>query len=136
MKRLRSNATALIVRRKIMLATVIVVALGGCGKSADEKRAEMVKCSGFSMGLINLRPGSPLASSVDSALAAQGITANDTFPMGAAGQKYANTMDPAKASGLAREGSAAAAAFINKNDAGGIAGFLKDCVAAYKDLGG
>jgi hypothetical protein len=96
----------------------------------------MVRCSGFSLALINLRPGSPLERSTEAAVEKAGITAGDTMPLGAAGQKYANAMDPAKVTRLAQEGSSVATGFIQKNDANGIADYLKGCVATYKDLGG
>jgi hypothetical protein len=122
-------------QKLIPTAALVAFLLAGCGKSADAKREDIVRCSGFSLALINLRPGSPLERSTEAALEKAGITAGDTMPLGAAAQKYANAMDPAKVTRLAQEGSAAATGFIQKNDANGIADYLKGCVAAYKDLG-
>lgn len=122
-------------RFSYVMAGLAVVALAGCGKSVDAKREDIVRCSGFSLALLNVRPGSPLAVSTDAALSKDGISARDTLPLGGAAQTYASQMDPAKVTRLAQEGSAAAMNLINKNDAGGIADYLKGCVATYKDLG-
>lgn len=122
------------IHRHVIFAALTAIALTGC-KSADEKREDLVKCFGFSLGLTNASPTSPLVKATDAALNREGITGNDTMPMGAAAQRYSSAMNPAKAYRLSREGSATAADLIRKNDADGIAGFLKDCVATYKDLG-
>jgi hypothetical protein len=117
------------------LAALAILALAGCGKSVDAKREDIIKCSAFSMGLINVPPGSPLLSSVEASLTKDGITGAQTFSMGNAAQKYASTMDPAKVTRLAQEGSSAAADLVRNKDANGIADYLKGCVSTYKDLG-
>jgi hypothetical protein len=122
-------------RFSCVVVALAIVALVGCGPSADAKREDIVRCSGFSLALLNVRPGSPLEVSTDAALSKDGISARDTLPLGGAAQTYASQMDPAKVTRLAQEGSASAMGLINKNDAGGIADYLKDCVATYKDLG-
>lgn len=119
--------------RMVAVATV-TLALSSC-KSADAKREDIVRCSGFSLALINLRPGSPLEQSTEAALAKLGITANDTIPLGGAAQKYASAMDPARVTRLSQEGASTATGLIQKNDASGIADYLNGCVATYKDLG-
>jgi hypothetical protein len=116
-------------------AALTVLALAGCGKSADAKREDIVRCSGFSLALLNVTPGSPLEVSAEAALTKDGISARDTLPLGSAGQTYASQMDPAKVTRLAQEGSASAMDLIHKNDADGIADYLKGCVSTYKDLG-
>jgi hypothetical protein len=122
-------------RLSYVMVALAIAALAGCGESADAKREDIVRCSGFSLTLLNVRPGSPLEVSTEAALSTDGISARDTFPLGGAGQTYANQMDPAKVTRLAQEGSAAAMNLINKNDAGGIADYLKGCVSTFKDLG-
>lgn len=135
MQHLRSKSAVLKARPHIMLAAGIALLLAGCGKSADAKREDIVRCSGFSLALINLRPGSPLEQSTEAALAKLGITANDTIPLGGAAQKYASAMDPARVTRLSQEGASIATGLIQKNDASGIADYLNGCVATYKDLG-
>jgi hypothetical protein len=117
------------------LVAVTFVALAGCGKSADTKREDIVRCGGFSLTLIKIQPGSPLESATESALTKGGISANDTLPLGGAAQTYAATMDPAKVSRLSQEGSSSASDLIRTKDANGIVDYLKSCVATYKDLG-
>jgi hypothetical protein len=119
----------------IAAAAATGIALSGCGKSVDAKREDIVKCSGFSLALINITPGSPLYSTVEAKLANDGISSGDTFSIGNAAQKYSSTMDPAKVTQLTQEGASAALGFIRNNDANGIADFVKGCVATYKDLG-
>lgn len=128
----RSCSAAFFARRYALLAAVTALALTGC-RWGDDKREDIVKCSGFTMGL--MMSGSTLTPAMQAALTKAGITPGDTLPLAGAAQKYASTMEPAKVTRLAQEGSASATDFLRKKDAEGIAGYLKDCVATYKDLG-
>lgn len=132
MQHSHSNPTTFAIRPRTMLAVAIMFALAGC-KSTEDKREDIVRCSGFIMGLI--MSGAPVSSATEAALARDGVTGQDTLPLGEAARQYASTMEPAKVSRLAQEGSASAAALARNNDANGIADYLKSCVATYKDLG-
>lgn len=128
----RSSHAAFVTLRYILVAGVTALALVGC-RSADDKREDMVKCSGFTVGL--MMSGSTITPAMQAALSKEGITPGDTLPLAAAAQKYASTMEPAKVTRLAQEGSASATDLLRRNDADGIADYLKSCVATYKDLG-
>lgn len=132
MQHFRVKAAPFPARRHMVLATVIALALVGC-ESTDAKREDIVKCSGFIRGL--MASGASVSSAMEAALAKDGITPKDTYPLAAAPQKYATKMDAAKVVRLAQEGSSAAMGFIRENDANGIADYLKACVATYKELG-
>ncbi len=119
---------------RTVAVAAVALALSSC-KSVDAKREDIVRCTGFSLALINLRSGSPLEQSTEAALAKLGITANDTIPLGGAAQKYASAMEPARVTRLSQEGASIATGLIQKNDASGIADYLNGCVATYKDLG-
>jgi hypothetical protein len=116
--------------------TTIAVALSGCGKSADAKREDIVRCSGFSLSIMmNIKSGSSLEKAAEAALAKDGITVNDTMAVGNAAQQYAAKMDPAKVARLSQEGASSAAELLRSNNANGVAGFMKDCVSTFKELG-
>lgn len=117
--------------RTVALAAVALV-LSSC-KSADAKREDIIRCYGFSLGLFTIQL--PVIAQANALLTKQGITGADTVPLGQAAQRYATSMDPAKASRLSKEGRDAASDFIRKNDAQGIASYIKGCVDTYKDLG-
>lgn len=111
---------------------VLAIALSSC-KSADAEREDIIRCYGFSLGLFTIQL--PVIAQANALLTKDGITGADTVPLGQAAQSYAASMDAAKASRLAKEGRDAASDLIRKNDAQGIADYLKRCVETYKDLG-
>jgi hypothetical protein len=122
--------------RLIAAAAAMSIALTGCGKSADAKREDIVKCSGFSLSIMmNMKSGSSLEKAAEAALAKDGITVSDTMAVGNAAQQYAAKMDPAKVTRLTQEGSSSAIELLRANDASGVASYMKGCVSAYKDLG-
>jgi hypothetical protein len=117
-------------RAAAMVATAL--ALSSC-ESTDAKREDIIKCYGFSLGLLSIQL--PVIAEANALLTKQGITGADTVPLGQAAQTYGASMDPAKASRLSKEGRDAATDLIRKNDARGIASYIKACVDTYKDLG-
>jgi hypothetical protein len=122
--------------RKMAVVTTTAVALTGCGKSADAKREDIVKCSGFSLSIMmNMKSGSSLERAAEAALAKDGITVNDTMAVGNAAQQYAAKMDPAKVTKLSQEGASSATELLGNNDASGVANYMKGCVSTYKELG-
>lgn len=118
------------------IALLVILFLAFFRGGTERKKEELVKCQGFSVGLAPLLfSGSPILSSVDAELSQNGITSQDTFSSGAAAQIYAKDLDPAKVGRLQTDGASIAKDYIDKQDAKGIATFLKNCVSTYKDLG-
>lgn len=117
---------------RIAAVATVALALSSC-KSADAEREDIIRCYGFSLGLLMIQL--PVITQANTLLTQQGITGADTVPLGQAAQRYASSMDPAKASRLSEEGRDAATDLIRKNDAQGIASYIKGCVDTYKDLG-
>ena len=117
---------------RVAVLAATALALSSC-KSADAEREDIIRCYGFSLGLFTIQL--PVIAQANALLTQQGITGADTVPLGQAAERYAGTMDPAKASRLSKEGRDAATDLIRKNDAQGIADYLKRCVDTYRDLG-
>ena len=125
------------------IALLVILFLAFFRGGTERKKEELVKCQGFEAGLASLWFGAlaigsssnELVGKLDAELSQNGITSQDTFSSGAAAQIYAKDLDPAKVGRLQTDGASIAKDYIDKQDAKGIAAFLKNCVSTYKDLG-
>lgn len=128
MRHSRSHPTAHTARR--LLAFVAVLALAAC-KSDNDRREDVVRCAAFSFGLLD---ETPAVKAMDAMLAKEGITGQDTFPIGASANQYAKAMDPARVTKLTQEGLSSAKDLIARKDANGLADYMRGCVKNFKEL--
>ncbi len=108
--------------------------LAGCGKSQDEVRQEVVKCSAFMsiMTVLDMKP--ELGHATLAALEKDGVSDSEFTPIPAAAKNYTKDIDAGKVTSLTQAGTADARSLLKSNDADGIAKYLKSCAAAYKEI--